>query len=476
MKKRTKIVCTIGPACNTPEKLEAMIRAGMNVARLNFSHGTHDEHAAFITLLRQLSDKTGEPLAILQDLQGPKIRVGNLPADGVPLEQGKVVVFSTDPAAQSPLIPVAYEHLHADVKAGDTILLDDGVLEVKVKGVTGHDIECEVVAGGTLKSHKGINVPGVTLTAEPMTEKDYADVRFGVEQRVDWVALSFVRHAEDILKLRQTIDEHAATKGLTGPAIKIIAKVEKHEAITNIDAIIAAADAIMVARGDLGIETPAEDVPLAQKRIIQKCLLATKPVVVATQMLDSMIRNPRPTRAEVSDIANAVIDHTDAVMLSGETASGAYPVEAVETMARVIIETEASEFDNMPLPTRHAHSLDGEAVSELAGVLATETDAKLILAASETGDTARNVSRYRPEKPIMVATPHERVCRQLNLSWGVAPFVVGASATVDALVEQSIELLKKGKTLKSGDKIVVVSGRTIGVPGNTSSVEIVIVK
>ena len=470
MVKQTKIVCTIGPACKDAAMLEKMVTGGMNVARLNFSHGTHEEHAAMIATIRAVAEKTGEPVTILQDLQGPKIRVGELPKEGVMLTNGVTVIFSTASDAAAPTkIPVTYAGLHKDVKPGDAVLLDDGLLEVKVMKVEGMDIFCEVVNGGILTSHKGFNLPTASLSVPAITEKDEADVRFGVSQGVDWVALSFVRSAKDIEDLRAMIAREVSAQGMKEKyPINIIAKIEKHEAIKNIDEIIAAVDGIMVARGDLGIETPAEDVPIAQKRIIAKCLVAAKPVIVATQMLDSMIRNPRPTRAEVSDIANAVIDHTDAVMLSGETASGKYPLEAVETMARVIKETEASAFDDLPVPAHpHENTASAQAVSEIATILAKDTGAKATLVVSADGGLARLVSSHRPELPILVATDDARMQHQLNLSWGVRAFAFPESST-DELTRKGMERIKKENWAKKGNKIVLVSGGA----GNANRVEI----
>src|SRR3989339_368436 len=353
-KKHTKIICTIGPSSMDPEMISKMVRAGMNVARLNFSHGSHSDHANLISSIRRMAEETQEPIAIIQDLQGPKVRVGDLPEGGVTLDLGKQVVLTTDPDHGADRIGVTYGGLHGDVQLGDRLLLDDGLMDIRVTGVSGRDIACQVVTGGVLTSHKGINLPTATLSIPAITDKDRDDIAFGVAQEVDWVALSFVRNAKEIYDLRYMIKELERKGGKASsddPSVRIIAKIEKHEAIKNIAEIIEAADGIMIARGDLGIEMPAEEVPLIQKRIIDLCLEAAKSVIVATQMLDSMIRNPRPTRAEVSDVANAVIDHTDAVMLSGETASGKYPLEAVQTMARVAVEVEKSRSDIHDAPT-----------------------------------------------------------------------------------------------------------------------------
>ncbi|KPJ85803.1 hypothetical protein AMJ57_01680 [Parcubacteria bacterium SG8_24] len=475
--KRTKIVCTIGPASNDPATVRKMIRAGMNVARLNFSHGTHEDHAKMIAMLRQVSQETGEPVAILQDLQGPKIRVGKLPEEGVMLEEKKEVVFTTDPKAKLPKMPVDYPSLHIDVRTGDKLLLDDGLIDVRVTKVIGQDIICEVVHGGKLTSHKGINLPTATLSTPAITVKDMKDLKFGVAQGVDWVALSFVRNAKEIYDLRYMIQNYEKELGIEEEhgrqPIRIVAKIEKHEAIRSIDEIVEAVDGIMVARGDLGIETPAEELPLIQKMLIDKCLAAAKPVIVATQMLDSMIRNPRPTRAEVSDVANAVIDHTDAVMLSGETATGKFPVDVVATMARIVHETESSRFDDLdPDFDPSQRQTIEEAISGVGNILARGIKARLVLVASLTGNTGRIVSRYRPELPILVATDNERVRNQLNLSWGVVPFVLPRCGSVEELVDRSIGHLKKNKMIKKNDKIIIVAGSPVGVAGGVNLVEI----
>ncbi len=474
--KRTKIVCTLGPASHDPEMIEKMVLAGMNVARLNFSHGTHEDHAKMIATIRAIAIKLGQPIAILQDLQGPKIRVGDLPKDGIMLVKGELAVFTTNAVADPSKIPVTYDRLHLDVKAGDVILLDDGLLEVKVEKVEGQDIITRIVNGGPLTSHKGFNLPTATLSIPAITEKDKDDLKFGVAQGVDWVALSFVRDAKEIYDLRYMIKDLETAQGIKEEypsPIRIVAKIEKHEAVRNIDEIIEAVDGIMVARGDLGIETPAEEVPLVQKRIIDKCLAAAKPVIVATQMLDSMIRNPRPTRAEVSDVANAVIDHADAVMLSGESASGKFPLEAVETMSRIIRETEKSQYDDMPPGSvsliKHTTEV---AMSEIANILARDVSARLILVASMSGDTGRVVSRYRAELPVLVATDSERVRNQLTLSWGVVPFLLPLCRSVEELADRSVGYLKREQMVSIGDKIIIVAGEPVGSSGGVNLVEL----
>lgn len=460
--KHTKIVCTIGPASDTVDSLVKLVEAGMNVCRLNFSHGTHEQHAELIKRIREASEKTGEPLCILQDLQGPKIRVGDLPEEGIELVAGKPIVFTSGKGEIPKKIPVTYPNLHQDVKAGQRLLLDDGLLEVLVKSVKGEDVNCEVITGGQLKSHKGLNLPETDTQISAISDKDKDDIAFGVLQAVDWIALSFVRKPEDVQELRKLIGD---------PGIKVMAKIEKPEAVTNMDAIIAEVDGIMVARGDLGIEMPAEKVPVIQKELIAKCRLAGKPVIVATQMLDSMIKNPRATRAEISDIANAVIDHADATMLSGETASGAHPLEAVKTMAATIIETEKSKYDDVTPEMRK--STDSEiSMTNIASILGRASSAKAIIVASLTGESARLVSRERPDQPIYVMTTSDRVVRQLNVSWGVRGYVIDKADTVPKLIDESLELLKTNKLVAGGDEIVIVAGEPLGESGSVNLVEL----
>lgn len=475
LRKRTKIVCTIGPASAKASTLAAMMEAGMNVARLNFSHGTYPEHQKMMDLIRAEAAKRDEPIAILQDLQGPKIRVGELPEAGVTLKAGTEVIFTTRATPIKGMIPVTYPKLHLDVQTGQKMLLADGLMDVIVTKVTGRDVHAKVVTGGLLTSHKGLNLPETTISVSAISDKDKLDLAFGVKAGVDMIALSFVRSAKEILDLRYLIknEERKLGKNATSqPSIRIIAKIEKREAVDKIDEILDAADGIMVARGDLGIEMPAEDVPLIQKRLIEKALAAAKPVIVATQMLESMIQNPRPTRAEVSDVANAVIDHTDAVMLSAESAAGKYPVEAVETMARIILKTEASKYDDLILPVPQKNTLLEDAVSSIAGVLSRNTDAKAVLVASLTGAAARIVSRYRPELPIFVATTEPRVCRQLACSWGVTSFTLPIIKDVDKLIGRAIVNLNKKGWVKKNDRLIVIAGEPTNISGNVNLVEV----
>lgn len=463
-RKRTKIVCTIGPACSSPEMLRAMIAAGMNVARLNFSHGTYEDHASLIRTVREAAEAENATVAILQDLQGPKIRAGELPAEGVTLVAGGTVTFTTGKASVAELrLPVTYERLHLDVKPGERILLDDGLMSAKVREIRKRDVICDVVDGGLLTSHKGVNFPDSHLKVSPLSEKDREDLKFGVAQHVDFIALSFVRSASEIAELRALIAEAESAPGFERRSVApigIIAKIEKREALEDFEAILKASDGVMIARGDLGIETPVEAVPIVQKRLVARCRAAAKPVIVATQMLDSMICRPRPTRAEVSDIANAVIDHADALMLSGETATGAHPLEAVRVMARVIEQAEASEYDDLALDAREASAADGP-LFEVAAALRRQADAKAVAVASMLGPLARNVSGFRPQMPILAASDDPRVCRQLALTWGVLPLAFARPASADEFFERVAARLKELGLAASGDHVIVAGGDPI---------------
>lgn len=444
-----------------------MIRAGMDVARLNFSHGTYQNHAALIRHIRAAARRAGKTVAILQDLQGPKIRVGDLPKEGVPLKKGQGVVLSTGASQFSFLhspfsIPVQYKRLHEDVGKGDTLLLDDGTMELWVEGVRGRNIRATVVVGGLLKSHKGINVPTASLSATPLTAKDIRDLAFGLQQQVDFVALSFVRRAADVERLRRLVKKVPGTISRSRPPLtppRIIVKIERREALDHLDAIIAAADGVMVARGDLALEADAASVPIYQKTMIRKCLEAAKPVITATEMLGSMVEKPRPTRAEVSDVANAVIDHTDATMLSGESATGKYPVRTVETMAHIIGDTEASPLDDLVAPPNVSpDARPVAAVSAAACTLAAEVNAAAIVTVTTAGFTARAISRHRPPRPIVAVTTDPAVARQLALSWGVHPVVRTGSGNADAVRRWAIARLRKTRLVRRGDRVVFVTG------------------
>lgn len=475
MNKRTKIVCTLGPSCESVETITNMVKAGMNVVRLNFSHGTYENHAMLIEHVREVEKKTGEPIAILQDLQGPKIRVGVLPKEGVEFVVGKTIVFDTGATEyKNGVIPVDYPELHTFVKKGERLLLNDGRTETRITEVAGTKITVEVTVPGLITSHKGINLPDSHLTVRALTDKDADDARFGVEHGVDFIALSFVTKSEDVLDLRFRIKKFEDELGLRPEhPIRIIAKIERQEAVNRIEEIIQVVDGIMIARGDLGVEMPAAEVPLIQKRLIDIALRHSKSVIVATQMLDSMQENPRPTRAEVSDVANAVIDHTDAVMLSNETATGKYPVETVKMMAEIVTETESSVYDDMPLRSfKETGKAIDSIISELSRMLAERISAKLILSASLSGDTGRLLSRYRPELPIVVGTSDPRVQHQLALSWGVVPFILEECASIEELVERSVLYLKRKKMVKKEDEIIVVAGEPVGHEGHINLLEV----
>ncbi|MDO8425583.1 MAG: pyruvate kinase [bacterium] len=466
--KRTKIVATIGPASEQVAILTQLVAAGMNVCRLNMSHGTHAWHAAAVARIRKVAKQTGEPLAILADLQGPKIRVGELPEAGVTLTQGKPVTFTTGTTRfDGRKIPLTHRALHADVRPGQRILLDDGLIEVLVAKVRERDILCTVVTGGVLTSHKGMNLPETRLRAPAMSPKDRQDAAFAVEHGADWIALSFVREAKDVLQLRRLVRQLGGNQ-------KIIVKIEKPEAIEHFDAILAAADGIMVARGDLGVELPAEEVPIHQKTMIEATRAAGKPVVVATQMLDSMIRNPRPTRAEVSDVANAILDHTDAIMLSGESATGKYPVEAVTMMRRIAEEVEPTALDDItPALAPRGRWDPADVVAESAALLAAHIPQVAgILVATSTGRTARRVARFRPQLPIFAAAPEEQVVRQLNLSYGVIPLRVPMCEGAVFLRHARAALVKRAH-IAADAKLIMVTGEPWGQPGSTNRIAVV---
>jgi pyruvate kinase len=456
MEKQTKIVCTIGPASSSVPVLKEMIAAGMNVARINFSHGGHEGNLELVDKVRAAAQESGVEVAILQDLQGPKMRVGTLPEAGLELIEGQLVKMQAGvQQAEAGVIPVPYERFAHDLGKSDRILLADGTRELEVVDVQGNIITAKVLLGGPLLSYKGVNVPTVTLSIESMTEKDDEDLAFGLKQNIDFVALSFVRSAEDVKALKEKIAKWLP-EGAEAP--HIIVKIEKHEALQNFDEILAETDGVMVARGDLGIETPVARLPIHQKEIIAKCVVAGKPVITATEMMASMEKNPRPTRAEVSDVANAVIDHTDSVMLSGESAMGKYPVEVVRTMSEIIQQTEESPLDAL-LPH---HDATGEpvpsAVAAAAVELARHIDAAAILVTTKSGFSARQVSRFRPHTPIFAATTSTRTLHQLLLSWGVVPFMAEDYSSPEKMVQESLTLLKEKYGIAAGSKVVVMSG------------------
>ncbi len=470
--RRAKIVCTLGPATATQEMLESLIHAGMDVARMNFSHGSHADHQAMMDKVRAAQLKVRKAVGILGDLQGPKIRTGKLEKGAIELVEGKPLDITTDETllGTEGLISTTYGHLAEDVNVGDRILLDDGLLELKVLATDKKTmLRTEVVHGGVLKNNKGINLPGVKLRADALTPKDKEDLIFALKIGVDMVALSFVRTPEDILMCRRAMEE-------AGRVVPIIAKLEKPEAISRLDDILAVTDGVMVARGDLGVEIPPEEVPAIQKDIIRRSNARGLPVIVATQMLNSMTEHPRPTRAEASDVANAVFDNTDAVMLSGETASGRYPIESVQMMSRIVESAEDAMRKTFPrVPTGEAMHIPADFPDVVSGVAcraAREAGAVLIVAFTLTGTTARLVSRYRPMVPIIAFSPNQEVRRRLALLWGVAPRVLEPMQETEEMVRRVEEELLTRGLCKRGDRIVIVFGAPIGQPGRINSLRL----
>lgn len=464
---KTKIVCTIGPASQSPQILERLIRAGMNVARLNFSHGTQLDHQKVIAAVRQIAANLNKPVAILQDLAGPKIRVGQIESGEIILKPGARFILTTRQVpGNEKEVSVSYGRLPQDVKPGDSLLLSDGALELKVEKTGKKDIECKVIVGGPLSSFKGVNLPTGSIRTPNLTDKDKSDLVLGIENEVDYVALSFVRNAEDVRMARRFMKKKRCS-------IPVIAKIEKHEALVNIDEIISEVDGVMIARGDLGVETPLEKVPHVQKVLIRKTNQAGKPVITATQMLRSMVENPRPTRAEVADVANAILDGTDAVMLSEETAVGKYPVEAVSMMVRIAEDAELSiPSDVWTLwqePGRERSV--PEAVSFAACSLAECIDAATIITFTHSGSTARLVAKYRPQRPILAATPLVGTYRHLSLIWGVVPVLGKDIKNTDEVIDQAFKLALESGIAKRGQKVVITAGVPVGVPGTTNFIK-----
>lgn len=468
--RKTKIVCTIGPVSESLEMFKKLIEAGMNVCRLNFSHGDFEEHGNRIKNVRQACQELGKTVAILLDTKGPEIRTGKMLDDQkIELVQDKLITLTNEEIPGTPeRISITYKDLYKDVKVGSTVLLDDGLIGLQVEDIRGTDIVCRIKNGGLLGSKKGVNVPGVKINLPGITEKDANDIIFGIEQGIDFIAASFVRKASDVLEIREILERHNASH------IQIIAKIENQEGVDNLDEILEVSDGLMVARGDLGVEIPAEDVPLVQKEMIRKCNLAGKPVITATQMLDSMQRNPRPTRAEASDVANAIFDGTDAIMLSGETAAGKYPIESVMTMARIAERAEAA-LEHREIFIRQSNAQQTtvtEAISQAVANSALDLNARAILTATESGYTARMVSKYRPKAPIIAVTPSDQVLRRLSLVWGVVPVKGEMCASTDQLFELAVDASVKAGHVALGDTVVITAGVPVGRSGTTNLIKV----
>ncbi|HNN47469.1 MAG TPA: pyruvate kinase [Marmoricola sp.] len=463
--RKAKIVCTLGPATSSKEKIRQLIDAGMDVARLNMSHGTHEDHLETYLNVRRASEESGHGVGILADLQGPKIRLGSFAEGSSILIRGQQLTITTrDIPGDGDLISTTYPGLPGDVQVGDPILIDDGRVRLRVTGVEGTEVHTEVEVPGRVSDHKGINLPGVAVSVPALSEKDEADLRFALGLTVDFIALSFVRSAQDAIDVRRIMDE-------VGQQLPVIAKIEKPQAVTNLDDVIDAFDGVMVARGDLGVEIPLEQVPVIQKRVVARARRKAKPVIVATQMLDSMISQPAPTRAEASDVANAVLDGTDAVMLSGETSVGRYPVETVQTMTRIIESTEASGFYDVH-PIDWQPRTRGGVIAKAAAEVAERVEAKYLVAFTTSGDSARRLARYHSVVPVLAFTPNPHVRSQLALTWGVETFLTEKPASTDAMVRQVDEELLKIRRVEQGDLVVIIAGSPPGIPGSTNALRI----
>ena len=470
--KKTKIICTMGPNEDNREIMVELAKNGMDIARFNFSHGSHEEHLNRLNLLKSVRDSMGRPVAAILDTKGPEIRIRSFETKSISLEAGDSFTLTTrEVQGNGSLVSVTYPELHKEVSVGQEILIDDGLVALKVEEINGQDIRCVVENGGALSANKSINIPGVHIHLPALTEKDVSDIRFGVENDFDFIAASFVRRAADVQAVREVLDRFG------GQEVRIIAKIENQEGVDNIDEILEAADGIMVARGDLGVEIPAAKVPILQKQIIRKGLQAGKPVITATQMLDSMMRNPRPTRAEVSDVANAVFDGTSCVMLSGETAGGKYPLEALTAMVNIVEEAEQSihywrQFEKRRvIPASNIN----DAITHTCCLTAKDLEAKAILAATNSGRTARMICRFRPACPVAALTMHEKVRRQLAICWGVIPFLTGEVTSTDRIFSLSAEVALKERLVQNGDTVVITAGVPLGKSGSTNLIKAAIV-
>jgi pyruvate kinase len=468
LSRRTKIVCTIGPSSNSASAIAELLKTGLDVARINFSHGTYREHARYISTIRRVAKQLGLPVAIMQDLPGPKDRTGKVKKGGIVLRSGDDFILTTRQVlGDEQQVSVDLPDLPKHVKLGEIVFLSDGTIKLEITAISTADIKCKVVTGGRLGDNQGVNVPGANFGITSITDDDWRHLAFGVKHKVDFVAVSFIKEAEDILKVRRFLQEQGSTSML-------VAKIERREALSNLDGILEAADGVMVARGDLGIDIPIQKVPIAQKQIIQKCNRLGKPVIVATQMLESMVDAPRPTRAEVTDVANAIFDGADAVMLSEETAIGQYPIEAVSMMAQVALEAEAAlPYDEILINKgKDLQSQTDDAISYAACHIAHQLGATAIIAFTSSGSTARRVAKYRPEVPILAITPSEVTRRQLLLSWGVRSFRIAVALKIADLFTQGARVAKESGLADSGDLVVITGGVPIGVSGSTNLLKV----
>lgn len=467
--KKTKIVCTIGPASESIDTLKELIKTGLNVCRLNFSHGNYEEHGKRIDNIKAARNEMKLPIAILLDTKGPEIRTGKFSSPEVNLVEGQNFIITMEEVlGDEKKCTVSYKELVNDVKPGNQILIDDGLVGLAVKEIKGQEILCIVQNAGTIKDNKGVNVPNVKINLPAITPKDKKDIEFGIEQGIDFIAASFVRKASDVLAIREILEENNATN------IQIISKIENQEGVDNIDEILEVSDGLMVARGDLGVEIPTEDIPIVQKELIKKCNILGKPVITATQMLDSMIRNPRPTRAEVTDVANAIFDGTDAIMLSGETAAGKYPLESVKTMASIAIRAEQTlDYEELLKTKVKLRQLNiTNAISHATCTTAIDLKASAIITATASGYTARMVSSYRPSAPIIAATNSEMVMRQMGLVWGVYPLLAEKGLSTDDVFEKSVQSALDMDYISSGDLVVITAGVPVGIAGTTNLINV----
>ena len=466
--RKTKIICTIGPASESEENLRKLMKAGMNVARFNFSHGSHEEHKAKFARVLKVSGELGVSVATLLDTKGPEIRLRDFAAGKVELKAGQEFILTTEEIlGDETRASITYKNLKEDVKEGSRVLIDDGKIEMEVKKIEGEEIVCKVLNGGMVSNHKGINIPGVDLTMPYISDVDRSDIMFGIQMGFDFIAASFVRNKEDVLAIREILDENKSP-------IKIISKIESLQGIQNLEEILSVSDGIMVARGDMGVELPMEEVPIIQKKMIKMAVAAGKHVITATQMLESMINNPRPTRAEANDVANAIYDGTTAIMLSGESAAGKYPVEAVETMARIAERTEnAIDYDSRMLRST-PRNLDDvtTAISYATCTTSMRLSAQAIITVTMSGFTAGMVSRYKPKCQIVACSVNPRVCRQMALMWGVTPILMAKEETTKELFDEAIYLAKKHGLIENGDTVVLTAGMPLGVSGKTNMIQV----